>query len=141
MVDFYARGHRCRAESRQRRYRLPATTLEPEMAAAQAWVCNPPKPPHHSNNNRTFSQGGLRTFGATHGASVHPIRGMNPTETAQFTDLVQCRGALISQKSTEGATKMASNTTNHKQETNVKNEEKTQENNKQTCWPSRAGSP
>ena len=57
---------------------------------------------------------------------------MNPTETAQFTDLVQCRGALISQKSTEGATKMASNTTNHKEETNVKNEEKTQENNKQT---------
>ena len=36
-----------------------ATTLEPEMAAAQAWVCNPPKPPHRSSNNRTFSQGGL----------------------------------------------------------------------------------
>ena len=36
-----------------------ATTLEPEMAAAQAWVCNPPKPPHRSNNYRTFSQGGL----------------------------------------------------------------------------------
>ena len=72
------------------------------------------------------------TFDATHGASVHPIRGMNPTETALFTDQVQCRGALISQKSTEGATKMASNTTNHKEETNVKNEEKTQENNKQT---------
>ena len=35
-----------------------ATTLEPQMAAAQAWVCNPPKPPHRSNNNRTFSQGG-----------------------------------------------------------------------------------
>ena len=36
-----------------------ATTLEPEMAAAQAWVCNPPKPPHLSDNNRTFSQGGI----------------------------------------------------------------------------------
>jgi len=34
-----------------------ATTLEPEMAAAQAWVCNPPKPPHRSNNDRTSSQG------------------------------------------------------------------------------------
>ena len=36
-----------------------ATTLEPEMAAAQAWVCNPPKPPHRSNNDRTSSQGGI----------------------------------------------------------------------------------
>ena len=36
-----------------------ATTLEPEMAAAQAWVCNPPKPPRRSNNDRTSSQGGI----------------------------------------------------------------------------------
>ena len=36
-----------------------ATTLEPAMAAAQTWVCNPPQPPYRSNNDRTFSQGGI----------------------------------------------------------------------------------
>lgn len=36
-----------------------ATSLEAEMAAAQVWVCNPPKPHNRSNNDRRFSQGGI----------------------------------------------------------------------------------
>ena len=109
-----------------------AMTLEPEMAAAQAWVCNPPKPPHRSNNNRTFSQGG------SHDLRRHPwcICSPNPWDESNRDCPVHRPGSMPwgidPQKSTEGATKMASNTTNHKEETNGKNEEKTQENNKQT---------